>query len=67
MINRPDVIFADEPTASLDHTNGHAVIDLLASYRETGVVIVVTHDPEMLADAEHVFRMRDGRLERDEG
>jgi len=63
MINRPDVIFADEPTASLDHANGHAVIDLLASYRDNGVVIVVTHDPEMVTDAEHVFKMRDGRLE----
>lgn len=63
MINNPDVIFADEPTASLDHINGHAVIDLLASYREQGVVIVVTHDPEMVAEAETVFRMRDGMLE----
>jgi putative ABC transport system ATP-binding protein len=63
MINDPDVIFADEPTAALDHTNGHTVIDLLASYRDRGTVIVVTHDPEMLADADHVFRMRDGRLE----
>lgn len=63
MINGPDVIFADEPTAALDHANGHTVIDLLASYRDRGTVIVVTHDPEMLADADHIFRMRDGRLE----
>ena len=63
MVNRPDVIFADEPTASLDHKNGHIVIDLLAGYRDRGVVIVVTHDPEMLAGADHVFRMRDGALE----
>jgi putative ABC transport system ATP-binding protein len=63
MINRPDVIFADEPTAALDHANGHIVIDLLASYRDKGAVIVVTHDPEMVADADHVIRMRDGRIE----
>ncbi len=63
MINRPDVIFADEPTASLDHRNGHVVIDLLTSYRDRGLVIVVTHDPEMVEGADHVFRMRDGRLE----
>jgi len=63
MINNPDVIFADEPTAALDHKNGHVVIDLLASYRNRGVVIVVTHDPEMLADADPIFRMRDGALE----
>ena len=64
MINQPEVIFADEPTASLDHANGHVVVDLLASYRHKGVVVVVTHDPEMVADADHVFRMRDGKLER---
>jgi len=63
MINDPDVIFADEPTASLDHANGHTVIDLLASYRDRGTVIVVTHDPEMVSGADHVFRMRDGRME----
>jgi putative ABC transport system ATP-binding protein len=62
MISKPQVIFADEPTASLDHANGHAVIDLLAAYREQGLVLVVTHDPEMLADADHVYYMRDGRM-----
>jgi putative ABC transport system ATP-binding protein len=63
MINRPEVIFADEPTAALDHTNGHAVIDLLASYRTKGCVIVVTHDPEMLTGADRVIKMRDGVVE----
>lgn len=63
MVNRPEVIFADEPTAALDHANGHAVIDLLFGYRERGLVIVVTHDPEMLTGADAVHRMRDGRLE----
>jgi putative ABC transport system ATP-binding protein len=63
MINEPEIIFADEPTASLDHANGHIVVDLLASYRHKGVVIVVTHDHEMVAGADHVFKMRDGQLE----
>jgi putative ABC transport system ATP-binding protein len=62
MINRPAVIFADEPTAALDHVNGHAVIDLLASYRASGLVVIVTHDPEMAADADRVYAMRDGTL-----
>jgi len=61
MMNDPSVIFADEPTASLDHTNGHLVVDLLAAYREHGTVVVVTHDPEMLRDADSVLMMRDGR------
>jgi putative ABC transport system ATP-binding protein len=62
MVHQPQMIFADEPTASLDHINGHAVIRLLASYREKGAVVVVTHDPEMLADADRVYSLRDGKL-----
>lgn len=61
MMNDPVVIFADEPTASLDHVNGHLVVDLLSAYRERGTVVVVTHDPEMLAGADQVLLMRDGR------
>ncbi len=58
---RPRVIFADEPTASLDHANGHLVIDLLSAYRERGTVVVVTHDPEMLQGADQILLMRDGQ------
>ncbi len=61
MMNDPEIIFADEPTASLDHTNGHLVIDLLSSYRERGTVVVVTHDPEMLQGADQILLMRDGQ------
>lgn len=61
MMNDPDVIFADEPTASLDHANGHLVVDLLSAYRERGTVVVVTHDPEMLTGADQILMMRDGK------
>jgi putative ABC transport system ATP-binding protein len=60
MMNDPEVIFADEPTASLDHANGHMVVDMLAQYRESGTVIIVTHDSEMLKGADMVLMMRDG-------
>lgn len=63
IVSTPEVIFADEPTAALDHANGHAVINLLQGYRDRGLVIVVTHDPEMVAEADLVYKMRDGRLE----
>lgn len=66
MMNRPRVVFADEPTAALDHANGHAVMDLLTEYRHEGLVVVVTHDPEMLAGADRVYYMRDGALLPDE-
>ncbi len=62
MVNRPSVIFADEPTAALDHTNGGAVVEMLARYRDRGTVIVVTHDPAVLESADRIVHLRDGRL-----
>ncbi len=63
MINRPDVIFADEPTAALDHANGRGVIELLMRYRDKGAVLVVTHDPSMVAGADCVYHLADGQLD----
>ncbi len=62
MINRPAIIFADEPTAALDHTNGRIVIELLRRYQDKGAVVVVTHDPVMLEGADRVYQMLDGEL-----
>jgi putative ABC transport system ATP-binding protein len=63
MMNRPAVLFADEPTAALDHANGRAVIELLMTYRERGAVVVVTHDPAMIAEADIIYHLSDGRLD----
>src|ERR1700682_3454093 len=64
LVHRPAIVFADEPTASLDQATGHEVISLLGDYRRRGggSVVVVTHDPAMLPDADRVLQMRDGRL-----
>ena len=63
MMNDPQVIFADEPTAALDHANGHRVVDTLAQWRQRGgTVIVVTHDAEMLTGADQILLLRDGEL-----
>ena len=64
LVHRPAIVFADEPTASLDQATGREVINLLVDYRRRtgGSVVVVTHDPAMLIDADRVLQMRDGRL-----
>ena len=64
LVHRPAVVFADEPTASLDQATGRDVVNLLADYRLSGggSVVVVTHDPAMLTGADRVLQMRDGRL-----
>ena len=62
MIHRPRVIFADEPTGLLDRRTGMQVMALLRSYRDQGSLIAVTHNPEILTEADLVITMRDGRV-----
>lgn len=62
LVHRPEYLFVDEPTASLDLATGTQVMDVLRSQREHGTLIAVTHDLEILNDADVVFRMRDGNL-----
>jgi putative ABC transport system ATP-binding protein len=57
------VIFADEPTANLDHTSGRHVMELMAEHRGGGALVVVTHDPSMLEKADRVVTIRDGTIE----
>jgi putative ABC transport system ATP-binding protein len=58
----PKVIFADEPTGSLDSLTGEKVMDLLTGLaREQGsTVVIVTHDARVAAYADRVAMVRDG-------
>ena len=62
MVARPEVLFADEPTGSLDSVSGELVMDLLtAAAREHGTtVILVTHDARVAAYADREVVVRDG-------
>ncbi len=59
----PDLVLADEPTANLDQPTGHAVMDALRAQTQEAGLVVVTHDPGMLEDADRILFLRDGRLE----
>jgi len=61
MIHRPRVIFADEPTGLLDRRTGLQVMALLRSYRDQGSLIAVTHNPEILSEADLIVTLRDGQ------
>lgn len=63
LVARPGILFADEPTGSLDSLTGEHVMDLLvAAAREQGTtVIVVTHEPRVAAYADREVMVRDGR------
>ncbi|MFJ8822637.1 ABC transporter ATP-binding protein [Streptomyces sp. NPDC102467] len=62
--NRPDVVFADEPTGNLDSRSGGEVLGLLgdAVRRTARTVVMVTHDPVAAAHADEVVFLADGRL-----
>jgi putative ABC transport system ATP-binding protein len=62
MIHRPRIIFADEPTGLLDRRTGLQAMALLRMYREQGSLIAVTHNPEILDEADLVITMRDGQI-----
>ncbi len=64
MVARPDVLFADEPTGSLDSLTGEQVMDLLvAAAREQGTtVVIVTHEPRVAACADREVVVRDGKV-----
>ncbi|WP_322172957.1 ABC transporter ATP-binding protein [Acutalibacter caecimuris] len=61
------VLLADEPTGNLDSENGQNIITLLKylAGEENRCIIVVTHDRDIAAQADVVYRMRDGKIERE--
>ncbi len=62
MVHRPRIIFADEPTGLLDRRTGLQVMALLRGYREQGSLIAVTHNPEILGEADLILTIRDGQI-----
>ena len=65
LANKPRIILADEPTAPLDSGRARIVMDLLRriAVEQSAAIIVVTHDVMILDRFDHIFRLRDGRLE----
>lgn len=64
LVHRPRVILADEPTGNLDLANSREIIDLLKSmsYKYNQTLIVVTHDPNIAAQADRNIIISDGRI-----
>jgi len=64
MVAHPDVVFADEPTGSLDSLSGELVMDLLVdtARSEGTTVVLITHEPRVAAYADREIIVRDGRV-----
>ena len=67
LVNNPAIVMADEPTGNLDSKVGHEIMDLLLTLnRDMGTtLIIVTHDPNIAANAQRIVHVKDGTI--DEG
>jgi len=66
MVTRPKVLIADEPTGNLDTARGHEIMELIKSFNDEGItVIMVTHEKDIAAYASRTIYLRDGMIERE--
>lgn len=63
VINDPKILFADEPTGSLNSTSGRDVLDIFTGVHENGQsIVVVTHDIKTALRGTRVIYLRDGKI-----
>ena len=64
LINKPDIIFADEPTGNLDSANANELhqlfFDLRSQFNQT--FLIVTHNEELAGKSDRVLHMKDGKI-----
>ena len=66
LVNKPSIIFADEPTGNLDSKSGNQVMSILQHLNEQGVtIILVTHEMDTAKHGKRLVRVRDGMIESD--
>jgi putative ABC transport system ATP-binding protein len=64
LINSPDMIFADEPTGSLNYEQGVSVLNILTDLNRRGQsVVMVTHDIKAACRADRLINIRDGKID----
>lgn len=64
LVNRPKIVFADEPTGNLDSKTSVEIMNLFTELHRAGqTIILVTHEPEIAEYAQKIIHMRDGQIE----
>jgi putative ABC transport system ATP-binding protein len=64
LVHDPRLVICDEPTSNLDTRTGHDMMELLRELADTAgrALVVVSHDPRVVAFADRIARMEDGRV-----
>jgi len=63
LINSPEVLFADEPTGSLNSSQGQNVLDILTDINKKGqTIVMVTHDIKAACRANRIIFIKDGKI-----
>ncbi|MDM5272707.1 ABC transporter ATP-binding protein [Sulfurovum sp. zt1-1] len=66
MVTRPKILIADEPTGNLDTKRGHEIMELIRTFNQQGItVIMVTHEDDIAAYASRTIYLRDGVIEKE--
>jgi putative ABC transport system ATP-binding protein len=67
LVNKPAIVWGDEPTGNLDSENSMEIVKLLRSLNQDyGLTfVIVTHDPNIARETDRIVTMRNGQIERD--
>jgi len=67
LVNEPSILLADEPTGNLDSKTGTEILKLFQKIHSKGnTIIIVTHDKDIAHEAQRIFYLRDGIVEKEE-
>ena len=67
LVNKPSILFADEPTGNLDSKTGEDVMNLFKGLNQEGqTIILITHEEEIAMQSKRIVNIKDGLIESDE-
>ena len=66
LVNRPSIIFADEPTGNLDSKTGNDIMNLMRDLNKSAqTIIIITHEDNIASQSDRIIKIKDGLVEED--